>query len=69
MLHAEENLRTAQIGFEEGVISTSDLMQAQTAWVSAKSEVIDAKINMVLTELYLNQSLGKVKVSQIDRKK
>lgn len=69
MLHAEENLRTAQIGFEEGVISTSDLMQAQTAWVSAKSEVIDAKINMVLTELYLNQSLGKVKVPQIDRKK
>lgn len=67
MLHAEENLRMAQIGFEEGVISTSDLMQAQTAWVSAKSEVIDAKINVVLTELYLNQSLGKVSVPQIDR--
>ncbi|MGP1515079.1 MAG: TolC family protein [Bacteroidales bacterium] len=69
MLHAEENLRTAQLGFEEGVISTSDLMQAQTAWVSAKSEVIDAKINMMLTDLYLNQSLGKVKIPHIDRTK
>ncbi len=67
MLHAEENLRTAQLGFNEGVISTSDLMQAQTAWVGAKSEMIDAKINLMLTELYLNQSLGKVKVPKIER--
>jgi len=67
MLQAVENLRMAQLGFEQGVISTNDLMQAQTAWVSAKSEVIDAKINLVLTDLYLNQSLGKVKVPQIDR--
>lgn len=67
MLQAEENLRNAQLGFNEGVISTNDLMQAQTAWVSAKSEVIDAKINLVLNDLYLNQSLGKVKVPQIDR--
>ncbi len=67
MLHAEENLRTAQLGFDEGVISTSDLMQAQTAWVGAKSEMIDAKINLMLTELYLNQSLGKVKVPKIER--
>ncbi|MBQ7984002.1 MAG: TolC family protein, partial [Bacteroidales bacterium] len=56
LLHAEENMRQAQSGFEEGVISTSDLMAAQTSWVSAKSDVIDAKINMMLNELYLNQS-------------
>ena len=68
MLHAEENLRMAQAGFEEGVVSASDLMQAQTAWVSAKSEIIDAKINLALTELYFNQALGKVNVPQIDRK-
>ncbi len=67
MLNAEENLRTAQLGFEEGIISASDLMAAQTAWVSAKSEVIDAKINLAMTDLYLNQSLGKVKIPQIDR--
>ncbi len=61
MEHASENLRHAQLGFNEGVISTSDLMAAQTAWVSAKSEVIDANINLMLSDLYLNQTLGKVK--------
>ncbi len=61
MEHAEENLRQAQLGFQEGVISTSDLMAAQTSWVSAKSEVIDANINLMLSDLYLNQTLGKIK--------
>ncbi len=62
--NAEENLRYAELSFEEGVISTSDLMEAQTAWVSAKSENIDAEINTMLTKLYLEQSLGKIKVKQ-----
>lgn len=66
MLKAEENLRQAQLGFDEGVLSTSDLMEAQTSWVSAKSEVIDARINMMLAKLYLNQSLGKIQVPKID---
>ncbi len=67
MEHAEENLRQAQLGFEEGVISTSDLMAAQTSWVSAKSELIDADINLMLTDLYLNQSLGKIQSPIINR--
>lgn len=67
MEHAEENLRQAQLGFDEGVISTSDLMAAQTSWVSAKSEVIDANINLMLTDLYLNQSLGKIQTPSINR--
>lgn len=67
MEHAEENLRQAQLGFDEGVISTSDLMAAQTSWVSAKSEVIDANINLMLTDLYLNQSLGKIQSPTIKR--
>lgn len=67
MEHAEENLRQAQLGFDEGVISTSDLMAAQTSWVSAKSEVIDANINLMLTDLYLNQSLGKIQSPTVKR--
>jgi outer membrane protein len=67
MAQAEENLRQAQLGFKEGVLSTSDLMEAQTSWVSAKSDVIDAKINMALSNLYLQQSLGKIQVPNIDR--
>lgn len=65
MAQAEENLRQAQLGFKEGVLSTSELMEAQTSWVSAKSDVIDAKINMLLSNLYLKQSLGKVEVPKI----
>lgn len=37
MENAEENLRHANLGFEEGVIPALNLMQAQTAWVSARS--------------------------------
>lgn len=55
---ADENLRYAQVGFKEGVIPTSDLLEAQTAWVQARSEKIDAEIEVKLTETYLKKSMG-----------
>lgn len=55
---AEENLRTAQLGFREGVITTSDLLAAQTAWLQAHSDRIDAQIDMKLTRAAYRQSLG-----------
>ena len=55
---AEENLRYANEGFSEGVITSTDLLGAQTAWLSAKSESIDANIDVKLTNLYLAKSLG-----------
>ena len=55
---AEENLRYANEGFTEGVITTSDVLMAQTAWLSAKSENIDAAIEVKLHNLYLQKSLG-----------
>ena len=55
---AEENLRYANEGFTEGVITSTDLLGAQTAWLSAKSESIDANIDVKLTNLYLAKSLG-----------
>lgn len=58
---AEENLRHANLGFEEGVIPALNLMEAQTAWVSARSSLIDAQIEVRLTEVYLMKSLGKLK--------
>ena len=39
MENAEENLRRANFGFEEGVIPALNLMEAQTAWVSARSSL------------------------------
>ena len=62
MENAEENLRHANLGFEEGVIPALNLMQAQTAWVSARSSLIDAQIEVKLTEVYLTKAMGKLKV-------
>lgn len=60
MENAEENLRRANLGFEEGVIPALNLMQAQTAWVAARSNLIDSQIEVRLTEVYLNKALGKL---------
>jgi outer membrane protein TolC len=43
---AEENLRTATVGFNEGVITTNTALGAQTAWLQAHSEYIDAGIEL-----------------------
>ncbi|MEG1543327.1 MAG: TolC family protein, partial [Tannerellaceae bacterium] len=60
MENAEENLRRANFGFEEGVIPALNLMEAQTAWVSARSSLIDAQIEVKLTEVYLTKAMGKL---------
>jgi outer membrane protein TolC len=58
---ADENLRYASEGFKEGVITSTDLLGAQTAWLTAKSENIDARIDVKLCNLYLAKSLGTLK--------
>lgn len=60
MENAEENLRRANLGFEEGVIPALNLMEAQTAWLSARSELIDAQIEVKLTKVYLDKALGRL---------
>ena len=64
MENAEENLRHANLGFEEGVISALNLMEAQTAWVSARSSLIDAQIEVKLTEVYLSKAMGNLSVDK-----
>ena len=64
MENAEENLRRANFGFEEGVIPALNLMEAQTAWVSARSSLIDAQIELKLTEVYLSKALGKLSANE-----
>lgn len=61
---AEENLRHANYGFEEGVIPALNLMEAQTAWVQARSNLIDAQIEVKLTDVYLTKALGKLTVDE-----
>lgn len=64
MENAEENLRRANFGFEEGVIPALNLMEAQTAWVSARSSLIDAQIEVKLTDVYLSKALGKLSANE-----
>lgn len=59
MEKANENLRYANVGFEEGVIPASDVLSAQTAWLSAHSEMIDSQIDVKLCNVYLNKALGR----------
>lgn len=42
--NAEEVLRFAQEAFASGMATASDLMQAQTAWMAARTDQIDAQI-------------------------
>lgn len=60
--NAEENLRYANVGFKEGVISTTNLMEAQTAWYKAHSDLIDAQIENRLSKLMFTKALGTLEV-------
>lgn len=61
MAKADENLRYANLGFQEGIIPTSNVLEAQTAWLSAQSGKIDAQIDVKMSEIYLNKSMGTLK--------
>lgn len=61
---AEENLRFATEAYNEGVLGLTDLMGAQTAWLGANSEQIDAGIEVILCDLYLRRAQGQSLVSQ-----
>ena len=55
---AEENLRCANLGFHEGVLTATEVMEAQTAWVQALSQKIDAQTDVQLTQVGLKKALG-----------
>lgn len=57
---AEENLRIATLGMEEGVIPVINVNEAQTAWLGARSELIAAKIDMKLAAIHLQRALGTI---------
>ena len=55
---ADENLRIANLGFSEGVITPATVMEAQTAWLQAQSQKIDAEIDVKLSQVDLQKALG-----------
>ena len=63
MENAEENLRIANIGFKEGVVESQLVLAAQTAWLKAHSEEIDARIDRIMATVYLRQVTGQLSVN------
>ena len=48
---------------KEGVITLSNVMEAQTAWLKAKSEWVNALIDVRLANLYLRKAIGIIDTS------
>jgi len=61
---ADENLRTANLGFSEGVITPTTVMEAQTAWLQAKSQKIDAEIDVRLSQVNLKKVMGALRANE-----
>ena len=59
--NAEENLRMAKRGFEEGVVTPTTVMEAQSAWLMAQTQKIDAEIELQLSHTDLLKALGILK--------
>lgn len=66
---AHENLGSAQLGFDAGVIPTSSVLEAQTAWLKACSDHIDAQIDCQLNLVYLQKALGQLTASNVTTNK
>ena len=55
---AKENMRYAKVGYEEGVIPLLNYTMAQTAWMSAQDSLIDAQIQVLLSESKIKSILA-----------
>lgn len=55
---ADENLRVAQLAFREGMATSDEVLTAQTAWLMAHSEKIDAEIEVMMCDVYLSKVTG-----------
>lgn len=58
MESAQENLRSATKGFKEGIFNATTVMEAQTAWLKASTQRIDAQIDVKLALAELKEALG-----------
>lgn len=58
---AEENLRTAMVGFSEGVVESNVTLAAQSAWLKAHSEQIDAGIELRMIDINIDRAEGNIR--------
>lgn len=57
---AEENLRMANEGYTEGVISSTTVLAASTAWLKAHSELIDTGVEVQMSAVNLAKAEGRL---------
>ena len=60
LVKADENLRIAQLAFREGMSTSDEVLTAQTAWLQAHSEKIDAEIDVIMCDVYLSKVTGRM---------
>ncbi len=60
LVKADENLRIAQLAFREGMSTSDEVLTAQTAWLQAHSEKIDAEIDVMMCDVYLSKVTGRM---------
>jgi outer membrane protein TolC len=58
---AVENLRLSNDRFKAGTITGKDVLEAQTIWQQAYSNIIDAKVDYKISEANLKKALGEMK--------
>ena len=56
--NADQVLYMAQESFDAGMVAVGDLMQAQTAWLSASTDRIDALVNLQMATVTLQKYTG-----------
>ena len=57
--NAEENLRVATAGWNEGMVASNVLLQAQTAWLQAHSEFIETGVELQMCAVKLANAEGR----------
>ena len=60
LANAEENLRVANAGWSEGMVESSVLLQAQTAWLQAHSECIETGVELQMCSVKLAKAEGRI---------
>ncbi|MFA8435438.1 MAG: TolC family protein [Marinifilaceae bacterium] len=58
---AEENLKLTRDQFNEGLVTTTDVLDAQVFWEKAYSEFIDAKIEYKINDSAFQKAIGDLK--------
>lgn len=58
--NAEENLRVATAGWNEGMIASNVVLQAQTAWLQAHSEYIETGVELQMCSINLAKAEGRL---------